>query len=161
MNTKDFNMLMSNTFNNLDGISRTKGIEYAGEVDRLANFRRLGLELDLDPEHVLWVYLTKHLDAIRSYLRAHVVLSEPIEGRIDDAILYLILLKGLIQERSGVPDFFRADSSQPPPVDSEPQRLREPVGPRSVFFGTRDERLDRDKMDPRANKGLSGPLQNY
>jgi hypothetical protein len=103
MNTREFNDLFHETVNNLGVLSSTKGIEYAGDVDRLSNFKRLGKELDMDPERVLWVYLTKHLDAIRSYLRANCTLSEPIEGRIDDAILYLILLKGLIQERGSVP----------------------------------------------------------
>lgn len=103
MDSRHFNELLSLTYERLLDLSDTKGIEYAGSQDRLANFKRLGVELGLRPQKVLWVYLTKHLDSIRTYLRELDVkqsrpLSEPIEGRIDDAILYLVLLKGLIQD---------------------------------------------------------------
>lgn len=103
MNSSDLQRVVDDTFNTLVRISNSKGEEYAGKEDRLANFKRLGAELNLDPRHVLWVFATKHLDSIRTYLRevnapVQRVLSEPIDGRIDDVILYLILLKGLIYE---------------------------------------------------------------
>lgn len=108
MNTDKMYAILRDTFDNLTVLSCTKGKEYAGSDDRLANFKRLGADLGMDPRAVLWVYLTKHLDAIRSYLRRGHVLSEPIEGRIDDAILYLVLLKCLdiekrLQGGSGLP----------------------------------------------------------
>ena len=101
MNTVQFNAMLKLTYDRLFEISNTKGKEYAGSEDRLANFKRLGADLDLLPEQVLLVYFTKHLDSIRTYIKDKAignarVLSEPIEGRIDDAILYLVLLKGLI-----------------------------------------------------------------
>jgi hypothetical protein len=57
---------------------------------------------------VLWVYLKKHLDSIASYISNEVKcdagnkpkLSEPIEGRIMDARVYLALLRGLIEEEN-------------------------------------------------------------
>ena len=76
-----------------------KGIEYSGKVDRLANFKRLANDLGLLPVQILWVYLTKHLDSIRSYLKNGKVMSnETIESRIADARNYLALLRGLIEE---------------------------------------------------------------
>lgn len=80
-------------------LSKTKGQEYAGSDDALANFRRIGAQLGLPPQVVLWVYLGKHIDAIASYVRnGHVLSEEPITGRIDDAILYLILLRLLVDD---------------------------------------------------------------
>lgn len=78
-------------------IARTKGAEYT-QGDRLDNFKRIGKELGLDPKAVLWVYLKKHLDSIASYIKNGKVYSEPIEGRILDARVYLALLRGLIEE---------------------------------------------------------------
>ena len=85
------------TTERLVDLTRTKGREYANSDDQLANFKRLGKQLGLSPEKVIMVYMTKHLDSIHSYVRnPEQDLSEPIDGRIDDAILYLILLKASI-----------------------------------------------------------------
>lgn len=104
MNTNDLNALLERTFVQMKALSSTKGEEYAGTEDRLSNFKRLADELEMIPEQVLMVYLTKHLDSIRTYIKDKASdrkreLSEPIAGRIDDAVLYLILLKGLVYER--------------------------------------------------------------
>ncbi|MEK9630239.1 MAG: hypothetical protein VW076_00015 [Synechococcus sp.] len=81
----------------LINLTDTKGREYANSDDQLANFKRLSEQLGLSSEKVIMVYLAKHLDSIHSYVRnPEQDLSEPIDGRIDDAILYLILLKASI-----------------------------------------------------------------
>ena len=106
MTNETFKSLLANQFNQLNLLSNTKGKEYArDDSDSLANFKRLGVSLDMSPEAVLFVYLSKHLDAITHYIAKQGwdrpgSGSEPIEGRIDDAILYLILLKGLLQDRA-------------------------------------------------------------
>jgi cyclopropane fatty-acyl-phospholipid synthase-like methyltransferase len=79
-------------------INKTKGHDYAGEEDALSNFKRNADRLGLTPIQVWGVYFHKHLDAIETYVREGGVPSEPIEGRIQDAILYLYLLRGLISE---------------------------------------------------------------
>jgi uncharacterized protein (DUF849 family) len=107
VNGSDFLQLIDSTAEQLQRLTATKGAEYANSENQLANFKRLGKRLGLKPEAVILVYLTKHLDAIDSYVRTGRVHSEPIEGRIDDAILYLILLKASIREADllpGVPD---------------------------------------------------------
>ena len=96
--------LINLTFDNIRELNRTKGREYASDVDALANFKRRADELDLSPFQVWGIFFGKHSDAIYAYLRAGKTLSEPIEGRIDDAILYLLLLKGLILERTHLGD---------------------------------------------------------
>ena len=98
MNSTEFeDRYLKSTLERLIDLTRTKGREYANSDDQLANFKRLGEQLGLSPEKVIMVYLTKHLDSINSYVRnPEQDLSEPIDGRIDDAILYLILLKASI-----------------------------------------------------------------
>ena len=100
MNSSDFEALMGNTFGNLTKLSASKGLEYSGETDRLANFKEQAKLLGFaTPIQVLGVYLNKHLGSINKFISGlDKGLSEPIEGRIDDAILYLVLLKALIDE---------------------------------------------------------------
>ena len=81
----------------------TKGKEYSGTQDRLANFKNLAIDLGLLPQQILWVYLKKHLDSICSYIREGKTFStESIQGRIMDARNYLALLYAMIQEIEGV-----------------------------------------------------------
>jgi hypothetical protein len=102
-----FNKIVGSTFAELQRLSAGKGAEYAGaEVNQNehANFDRLAAKLQIIPEKVLWVYLTKHLDSIETYVNGLAsptqrVLSESIEGRIDDAILYLLLAKAMVIRR--------------------------------------------------------------
>jgi hypothetical protein len=82
-------------------ISHKKGKEYT-QGDRLDNFKRLANELGIDAKKVLWVYLKKHLDSISNYIKEGKVYTEPIQGRIMDARVYLMLLRGLIEEEQKV-----------------------------------------------------------
>jgi hypothetical protein len=98
VNGIEFTELLNGTFKRLMDLTATKGREYANSDDQLANFRRLSVTLGISSEAVCFTYLAKHLDSIQSHLRCpEKPLSEPIAGRIDDAILYLVLLKALIQ----------------------------------------------------------------
>jgi hypothetical protein len=81
-------------------IRMSKGINYSGKEDYLKNFKTIGEELNISPEKVLWIYLRKHLDAIRSYIKEEYVDdTETIESRIYDAINYLLLLLGIVLEK--------------------------------------------------------------
>jgi hypothetical protein len=85
-------------------INQTKGHDYAGDRDALANFKRDNERIAKiaanDPVLLKWyVYFSKHLDAIFTFLEEGDVKSEPVDGRLDDAILYLHLLRGLIHEK--------------------------------------------------------------
>lgn len=104
MKKATFINLLDDTLLSLRSLSEGKGREYASDDDHLSNFKRLGERLGLAPEAINQVYLAKHLDSISCYVRSlngdnSYTSSEPISGRIDDAILYLILLKALISER--------------------------------------------------------------
>ena len=105
-----FKTLIDEQAKALHALTASKGEEYArSDDDQLANFKRQGAELGLMPEKILAVYLNKHLDSIKTYIKhkspdSVYTLAEPIEGRIDDAILYLLLLKAtVIEEKEAVP----------------------------------------------------------
>lgn len=96
MDKREFRRLLDETHQTLVQLTSSKGEEYSRDIDQLANFKRQAEELNATPEKILMVYLNKHLDAIKSFVKTGKLYSEPIEGRIDDAILYLILLKGIV-----------------------------------------------------------------
>jgi hypothetical protein len=108
MKLDEFLSIVTDVFSSIIALTETKGKEYARSDDQLANFKRAAEDLDIDPLKVWSVFFGKHVDAIKSYVKlgpvARLTLSEPIEGRIDDAILYLILLRAIIQERKGIPE---------------------------------------------------------
>jgi hypothetical protein len=101
---EEFEKLFQEGVSQLQEISSTKGKEYANtNVDRLANFKRAAARYGLAPTTVLGIFLDKHMDSLGSYLKyvernktEPPNLSEPIEGRILDAIMYLHLLHGLV-----------------------------------------------------------------
>lgn len=99
-----YRQLISETFKTISDLSELKGGEYSGDTDRLLNFRRNGRDLDL-PMEVIWrVYAAKHWDAVGQYIRdlnsrKDRVRLEPISGRVDDLIVYLLLFKAMLIER--------------------------------------------------------------
>lgn len=81
-----------------DKILPTKGHDYTqGKKDRLANFYEAAAFLGQSPFQVWGTYFYKHLTAIFSFAKHGRVESEPIEGRIHDAINYLLLAYKMVK----------------------------------------------------------------
>lgn len=100
-----FAKLIANTYDQLVKLSELKGGEYAGDDDRLANFRRNALALGLPMESIWAVYCAKHWDAVMQYIQDKNsgktrTRMEPIAGRVDDIIVYMILFKAMLDEDS-------------------------------------------------------------
>ena len=74
--------------------------EYASSNDAFSNFKRQGKELDMDPKIVLWIHAMKHKSGIASYLKGVKSQREDVRGRINDLIVYLLILRGIIDEES-------------------------------------------------------------
>lgn len=73
--------------------------EYAHTEDNaFGNFERVAVGLGLTREAVLMVYLLKHVDGIKSFIQGHKSQREDVRGRINDCIVYLCLLRGMIDE---------------------------------------------------------------
>lgn len=78
--------------------------EYAHDDDQpFRNFEDLSLELGIPREKILWVFAKKHIDGIVAYINGHHSQREPVEGRINDLIVYLILLRAMKAEKDGSP----------------------------------------------------------
>lgn len=103
---KRFNALVEETIEKIHELSLKKGGEYAGDHDRLANFRRNAQNLGV-PIEIIWaVYAGKHWDAINQYCQDALTKKsrprmEPIEGRFHDLIVYCILGLAILEERKG------------------------------------------------------------
>lgn len=98
MNKENFIHLLDQTHETLVQLTKTKGEEYSRDSDQLANFKRYAADNRITPQQAWGVLFGKHSDAIQFFIQSGKQLSEPIESRIDDAILYLILLKAIIRE---------------------------------------------------------------
>jgi hypothetical protein len=134
MKRSDFQALMQEQFDRLLEINSTKGHDYAGDDDALDNFKRDGERIRKiaanDPVYAKWyVYFEKHHGAVMTFLEEGDVKSEPIEGRIDDCLLYLFLLKGLIVERRQKADDVDLEASVQ--VIGTPRRPRRTAGTRT------------------------------
>lgn len=99
MTFQEFQQLQDDAFIRRSGLAKTKGKEYAHSEDRFANFNRLATELGISNVMVGYIFFKKHLDSIISYIKdGQTYSTESIEGRFDDAILYLELIYGMIKE---------------------------------------------------------------
>jgi len=84
------------------GILDAKGKDYSGKEDALANFKKGAESLGMTKYQILAVYLSKHLASIMNAIKTSPsypqVESEPMEGRIQDAINYLAILHAMMEE---------------------------------------------------------------
>ena len=99
-----FVAIIEQTMTAVRQLSTIKGGEYAGDEDRLANFRRNAAEAETTMELIWRIYASKHWDAIMQYekdLRQRKVRPrlEGLAGRADDLIVYLLLFKAMLEER--------------------------------------------------------------
>lgn len=99
-----YNELIQSTVAKITQLSKLKGGEYAGDDDRLANFRRGGERLSIPMETTWWVYANKHWDAITQFIQDIQTGKkrqrlESLAGRADDMIVYLLLFKAMLDER--------------------------------------------------------------
>lgn len=78
--------------------------EYAGGAPAFGNFERLSQELDTSREKVLWTYAIKHKDGIAAWIRGHKSQREDVRGRIQDLMVYLLLLWGMCDEEELGPE---------------------------------------------------------
>lgn len=94
--------VMEKVFDELRDLRQAGQEEYARrEEEAFSNFQRVGESLGLDQKQILLVYLEKHIDGIHSYVQGHKSQREDVRGRICDAMVYLTLLRGMIDEEEG------------------------------------------------------------
>lgn len=109
----EYAKLVEDTIAQINYLSTVKGGEYAGDSDRLANFRRNGDAIGV-PMEVIWrVYAGKHWDSISQYIKDIAEgkdrpRAESMLGRFDDLIVYAILGKAIYLERERNKQSFEA-----------------------------------------------------
>lgn len=108
MKHADFDKLFKDTIAEMEQLLRIKGGEYAGDIDRLANFKRNAERLQVHPLTIWAVYFYKHIDAINQFVQDIQAgktrqRSESIFGRFDDALNYLMLGKALVMDCQETP----------------------------------------------------------
>lgn len=107
MKHSTFRKLLTQVHEKMVSLTESKGEEYKGVQDnQFGNFERTAQDTGLSREQVWLVFFNKHFDALRTYVRDMATgverkRSESIVGRIDDAILYLILLRGMVIQNEG------------------------------------------------------------
>ena len=104
MNREDFMNLTEHMQKEEEEEYLKKNADYADRngLNILANFERVAKNLNITPQMALLIYMEKHMDAIRTYIRFGSVMSEPIEGRIKDARVYLSLLRAMVEQKKSV-----------------------------------------------------------
>lgn len=104
MNTEQFRKTIDELHDRMVALTASKGEEYKRREDnQFANFERGARALGLTREQVLLVYASKHFDSIVTYVKDHArgevrEYAEPITGRIDDLILYMLLFRGMVED---------------------------------------------------------------
>jgi hypothetical protein len=90
-------------FDRIRELNSTKGVEYSGHADVLSDFREVAEAVGVTQEQALITYATKHWRAINAFVQTGAVKSEPIEGRLQDLILYSLLLIAMEREKDEDP----------------------------------------------------------
>jgi len=99
MNAKTMKTIMERIFLECQALREAGQKEYAHDESSIfRNFKQTGQDIQLEKEKVLWIFLKKHLDGILSWINGHKSQREDVSGRINDAIVYLCILKAMADE---------------------------------------------------------------
>jgi hypothetical protein len=102
MKIDDFNTTLEELFAECRHLLTTKGVDYSGLDDRFLNFKANGERLGMTKYQIWAVYFAKHIDALFNAIKQHPdnphTTSESIDTRIQDAICYLALMNGMLEE---------------------------------------------------------------
>jgi hypothetical protein len=85
---------MGRTFSEILEMKEEKGKAYATPEDAFTSLKNVAVEVGLTHERTLFTFMSKHWDVIRSFCVYHNRPSD-LEERIDDMIIYLVLLRAL------------------------------------------------------------------
>lgn len=104
MNRNQFEIYNNELLEKVIDVLSSKGIEYQKDENVLSNFENNASDLGLTPYQIWAVYFTKHTKSIINAIKKNPEnpvddsLSEPFEGRIIDAIAYLLLLNSMTKK---------------------------------------------------------------
>jgi len=122
-----YDALVASTVDQIITLGIQKGGEYAGDRNRVENFVRNAINLQLEPEQVWAVYAGKHWDAIIQYVNDLAAnksrpRSESITGRVDDLIVYALLMKAMMIARTCVDNTYEITVSEKHTPDTQDEK---------------------------------------
>jgi hypothetical protein len=106
MDREELVKLNEQILSKVSDILKNKGEEYQKDENVFSNFESNAVELGLTRYQIWSVYFTKHVKSIVSAIKKSPKnpedkkLSEPYEGRIIDAIAYLLLLNAMVKSET-------------------------------------------------------------
>lgn len=104
MKLEDFNAITETELERLQGLLTVKGAEYVRGNDRFHNFKKTAKFRGKPQEEVLWDFVIKQitsLDDLINDLRKGAVMNPDIWlEKIGDISVYMLLLRGMVHERS-------------------------------------------------------------
>jgi hypothetical protein len=101
MKAEKFDLIFEATLRHLEELKDRKAKDYASREDRFHNFKVAAQLQGTTPLAALKGFMSKQEVCILDMIYAVDIYDETFVNRnIDDVILYLILLKGLIKERN-------------------------------------------------------------
>lgn len=104
----EMSQVMDKVFSECNKFREAGQKEYAHKDENaFANFERVAERLGIDRKSVLMVYVEKHIDGIHSFIKGHKSQREDVRGRINDVIVYLCLLRGMIDEELAKQEDYR------------------------------------------------------
>jgi hypothetical protein len=105
-NIKNFEDVKTSTLTNVSNLLRNKGAEYATLQDRYHNFNIASQMIEkispvTTPAKAAYCFMVKHFVSLVDLLNAdNLTNNKIIDEKIDDIIAYLVLIKGMLLEKS-------------------------------------------------------------
>ena len=100
MNNGDFNTILMRRLDCIENTLATKAGEYAGNGDRLHNFRTAARVMGSEMDEALWGMAMKHLVSVKDMIDApDAPTKEMADEKLGDMINYLILLEAVWEEQ--------------------------------------------------------------
>ena len=101
MENQRFTQIVDEFIEQLRDLMVKKGIEYAGAIDRLENFKRAAALQGIEPEQALLGMLTKHTVSIAMLCEKGQFSDLKLwDEKLGDNVVYSFLLRALIHERA-------------------------------------------------------------
>jgi hypothetical protein len=102
MERSQFAVIADQTMGQINDLIQRKGKEYS-TGDAFSNFKDAskGLSFHDRPEMVAWEFAVKHMQSIKDIISGKVPADDnTIHEKFNDAIVYMLLIKGMMVERS-------------------------------------------------------------
>lgn len=92
MNIEERNAKLNEFFDECKTILISKGKDYNPTGIAFDDLNEVAKDIGRGPIQVLWVYISKHISAVRTFVRKGDVASEPIRSRLIDIANYCSML---------------------------------------------------------------------